>query len=205
MWLRGGHPLRLLSLIAPPVERHPSSAGGTLPPPKKLSGEHTTPVLPGAVSTPQEKNLHYALWRGGKLVQAGVNNPSMGVALSLSNPIYQDHYGSPDSEHQEDLYDGDSDHDYSSPSGNEDAEDDDDDFVDIDLPSEDEMRSSFPKNNKPPWNFLIGGPQTTDTTGMTEEQAKKTREADCKRRKKWADAQQNERIKGNPVGSLPRA
>jgi hypothetical protein len=40
---------------------------------------------------------------------------------------------------------------------------------------------------------------------MTEEQAKKTREANRKKRKKWADAQQNERIKGNPVGSPPRA
>jgi hypothetical protein len=116
MWLRGGHPLRLLSLIAPLLLlsiTHHLPAAHSLPQ-KRLSGEHTTPVLPGAVPTPQERNLHYTLWRGGKQVLARVNNPSMGVALSSSNPIYQDHYGSPDSEHQEDLYDGDSDRDYSS-------------------------------------------------------------------------------------------
>ncbi len=56
-----------------------------------------------------------------------------------------------------------------------------------------------------PHNYLIGGPQKTDTTGMTEEQARKTREADRKKQKKWTDAVQNQRIKANPIGSPSRA
>ena len=44
---------------------------------------------------------------------------------------------------------------------------DDDDYVDIDTDSEDKARTSVPKNKKPPMNLIIGGPQPTDTTGMT--------------------------------------
>ena len=72
------------------------------------------------------------------------------------------------------------------------------------MESEDEQRSSFPKNKNPPKNLYLGGPQKTDTSGMSEAEAAKTREADRKKRKKWTDAQRIQRLKTNPIGSPPR-
>ena len=83
-------------------------------------------------------------------------------------------------------------------------DDDDDDFVDIDVESDDEGRSLFPKN-KTPRNYLSGGPQKTDTTGMTEEKTSKLREADQKKQKKWTNAERKIRIKSNQIGSPPCA
>ncbi|KAL3817472.1 hypothetical protein ACHAXA_001479 [Cyclostephanos tholiformis] len=71
------------------------------------------------------------------------------------------------------LVDDDEDDDYRSHLSEDEGgdDDDDDDFVDIDPESDDEGRSSFLKN-KTPRNYLSGGPQKTDMTGMTEEQAR---------------------------------
>ena len=82
---------------------------------------------------------------------------------------------------------------------------DDDDYVDIDSDSEDEARTSFPKNKKPSKNLIIGGPQPTDTTGMSAVDAKLTKEADRTLRKQWSDKIRLQRLKENKVGSPPRA
>jgi hypothetical protein len=116
---------------------------------------------------------------------SNVNDLSKDVAPSASNPIYQQkygHLGSDDDLESDDDEDDDYRADLSEDEGGDD--DDDDDFVDIDVESDDEGRSLFPKN-KTPRNYLSGGPQKTDTTGMTEEEASKIREADRKKRNKW--------------------
>jgi hypothetical protein len=82
---------------------------------------------------------------------------------------------------------------------------DDDDYVDIDSDSEDEARTSFPKNKKLSKNLIIGGPQPTDTTGMSAVDAKLTKEADQTLRKQWSDKIRLQRLKENKVGSPPRA
>jgi hypothetical protein len=82
---------------------------------------------------------------------------------------------------------------------------DDDDYVDIDSDSEDEARTSFPKNKKISKNLIIGGPQPTDTTGMSAVDAKMTKEADRTLRKQWSDKIRLQRLKENKVGSPPRA
>ena len=70
----------------------------------------------------------------------------MGIAALVSTtPMYQEAYGSLDSDDNGNSYDGASDHDYCPPSGDEDSEDEDNNFGDIDLTLEDERRSSFPK------------------------------------------------------------
>jgi len=82
---------------------------------------------------------------------------------------------------------------------------DDDNYVDIDSDSEVEARTSFPKNKKPSKNLIIGGPQPTDTTGMSTVDAKLTKEADRALRKQWSDKIRLQRLKENKVGSPPRA
>jgi hypothetical protein len=82
---------------------------------------------------------------------------------------------------------------------------DDDYYVGIDSDLEDKARTSFPKNKKSPMNFIIGGPQPTDTTGMTVVDAQLTKEADQKARKQWSDKTRLQRLKKNKVGSPPRA
>ena len=77
-----------------------------------------------------------------------MNNPSMDVAVSASNPLYQQNFGSSYSDDKDDSYEWASDRDYCPPSGAEDSEDDDDDYVNIDLPSEDEGHSLFPKTQE---------------------------------------------------------
>ena len=178
----------------------------------------TDPTPSGSPASPK-KNVNYTHWKRGKVVRSGVNDLSKDVAASAlnvndlskevaasaSNPIYQQKYGHLESDDNLES-DADEDDDYrghlSEDEGGDD--DDDDDFVDIDPESDDEGRSSFLKN-KTPRNYLSGGPQKTDMTGMTEEQASKIREADRKKRKKWTDAERKIRIKANPIGSPPRA
>ena len=82
---------------------------------------------------------------------------------------------------------------------------DDDDYVDIDSDSEDEARTSFPKNKKLSKNLIIGGPQPTDTTGMSAVDAKLTKEANQTLRKQWSDKIRLQRLKENKVGSPPCA
>ena len=82
---------------------------------------------------------------------------------------------------------------------------DDDDYVDIDSGLEDEALTSFPKNKKISKNLIIGGPQPTDTTGMSAVDAKLTKEADRTLRKQWSDKIRLQRLKENKVGSPPRA
>ena len=185
---------------------------------KKSSEENNVPTSSGSPGTPK-KNANYTHWKRGKVVRSGVNDLtkdvaasasnvndlSKDVAPSASNPIYQQkygHLGSDDDLESDDDEDDDYRADLSEDEGGDD--DDDDDFVDIDVESDDEGRSLFPKN-KTPRNYLSGGPQKTDTTGMTEEEAGKIREADRKKRKKWTDAERKIRIKANPIGSPPRA
>ena len=82
---------------------------------------------------------------------------------------------------------------------------DDEDYVDIDInsDSEDEMRSSFPKNLTRSSKLALGGPQARDTTGMTDSQKDAIERDDRIIRKKWTDAQRWERLKKNKVGSPP--
>jgi hypothetical protein len=123
------------------------------------------PTPSDSLSSPK-KNVKYIHWKREKLVRTGVNYLSKDIAASASNPIYQQNYGSLESDDNEDDYDDDDSY-CCPPSEDEGGEDeDDDDFVDIDPASDDEGRSSFPKN-KTPRNYLIGAPQKTDTTGMT--------------------------------------
>jgi len=82
---------------------------------------------------------------------------------------------------------------------------DDDDYVDIDSDSEDEARTSFPKNKKPSKNLIIGGHQPADTTGMSAIDAKLTKEVNRTLRKQWSDKIRLQRLKENKVGSPPRA
>ena len=82
---------------------------------------------------------------------------------------------------------------------------DDDDYVDIDSDSEDEACTSFPKNKNASMNLIIGGPQPTDTTGMSAVDAKLTKEADQTLRKQWSDKIRLQRLKENKVRSPPHA
>ena len=79
---------------------------------------------------------------------------------------------------------------------------DDDDYVKIDSELEDEARSSFLMNQNPSMNLIIGGPQSTNTTGMTASKAKFTKESDQKR-KQWTNMKCLKRLKQNTVGSSP--
>ena len=114
----------------------------------------TVPTPSGSPASPK-KNVNYTHWKRGKVVQSGVNDLSKDVAASASNPIYQQKYGHLESddnlESDNNLEsDADEDDDYrghlSEDEGGDDDDDDDDDFVDIDPESDDEGRSSFPKN-----------------------------------------------------------
>ena len=49
---------------------------------------------------------------------------------------------------------------------------DDEDVLDLHIDSDDEMRSSFPKDTRPK-NMVIGGPQRPDPTGLSEEEYQK--------------------------------
>jgi hypothetical protein len=158
------------------VVHRASKICGITPPQGKHPGVCTSPVLLDAVpastnaSTAQEKNAGFTLWKGGR-------------------SIYQAYYCSEESDDDMSVDDA-SDSEYFSTSGDNNNEEDEElfinindeednnFFVDINLPLEDKHHSSFPKNSKSPWNVLVGGPQKTDTTGMTEEKAKETQEKD---------------------------
>ncbi len=90
-----------------------------------------------------------------------------------------------------------SDEDYSAVEG------DDDDYVDIDSDSEEDMRSSFPRDNCSKKNLIAGGPQARDTTGMTESEKEEVKEEDKKLRKKWTNAQRWLHLKKYSVGTPP--
>ena len=66
---------------------------------------------------------------------------------------------------------------------------DDDDYVDINCESEDEMRSSFPRDKSSARTMLIGGPASRDTTGLTASEKEAVEREDKIIRKKWTDAQ----------------
>ena len=53
-------------------------------------------------------------------------------------------------------------------------------------------------------NLIIGGPQPTDTTGMTAVDAKLTKEADRTLRKQWSDKIRLQRLKKNKVRYPPQ-
>jgi hypothetical protein len=54
-------------------------------------------------------------------------------------------------------------------------------------------------------NLIIGGPQPTDTTGMSAIDATFTKEANQTLRKQWSDKIHLQRLKENKVGSPPCA
>jgi hypothetical protein len=134
----------------------------------------------------------------------------VGAAVASSTAAYRDKYGDDgsgvdgcgsDNDDVIDLLDDDPDL-YLTPPN---TDIDDDDYVVIDSDSEDEARTSFPKNKKLSKNLIIGGPQPTDTTGMSAVDAKLTKEADRTLRKQWSDKIRLQRLKENKVGSPPRA
>jgi hypothetical protein len=88
----------------------------------------------------------------------------------------------------------------------EDNDDDDDDFVDIEVESEDECRSSFPKEAKSKRGhpLLPGGPQKPDVSKMAASMAAMAQKAYRVKRKAWTDAQRHNRLKKNNTGSPPR-
>ena len=71
---------------------------------------------------------------------------------------------------------------------------DDDDYVDIYCESEDEMRSSFPRDKSSARSMLIGGPAPRDTTGLTASEKEAIEREDKVIRKKWTDAQRWKRL-----------
>jgi hypothetical protein len=88
----------------------------------------------------------------------------------------------------------------------ENNDDDDDDFVDIEVESEDECRSSFPKEAKSHRGhpLLPGGPQKPDVSKMTASMAAMAQKEYRAKRKAWTDAQRHDRLKKYNTGSPPR-
>lgn len=109
--------------------------------------------------------------------------------------------GSVGEEYGEDGEDGDDSGRYFSP-----VDIDDDDYVDIDSESEDDMRSSFPRdtNSNARRTLIVGGPAPRDTTGLTASEKAAIEREDKVIRKKWTDAQRWRRLKKNTIGSPPR-
>jgi hypothetical protein len=81
---------------------------------------------------------------------------------------------------------------------------DDDDYVDINSESEDENRTSFPKNKNSMRKRVVGSTQAKDTTGMIDSQKTAVERKDKILWKKWTNAQRWERLKKNKVGSPPQ-
>jgi hypothetical protein len=86
-----------------------------------------------------------------------------------------------------------------------DNNDDDDDFVDIEVESEGECRSSFPKEAKSQRGhpLLPGGPQKPDVSKMTASMAAMAQKEYRAKRKAWTDAQRHDQLKKNNTGSPP--
>jgi len=168
----------------------------------KYGDEHTTDV--GAATA----SLSTAAYRNN---QGDERTNDVGAAAAASSTAaYRDKYGDDgscidscgsDNDDVIDLLGDDPDLYLTPPNTNI----DDDDFVDIGSDSEDEARTSFPKNKKPSKNLIIGGPQPTDTTGMSAVDATLTKEANQTLRKQWSDKIRCQRLKENKVGSPPRA
>ena len=71
---------------------------------------------------------------------------------------------------------------------------DDDDALDIHIDSEDELRTSFPKN-KLRKNMILGGPQAPDPAGLTEDEYQKLYRKFRRDRKRFTDKKRNESAK----------
>ena len=71
---------------------------------------------------------------------------------------------------------------------------DDDDALDIHIDSEDELRTSFPKN-KLRKNMILGGPQAPDPAGLTEDEYRKMYSKFRRERKRYTDKMRNESAK----------
>ena len=135
-----------------------------------------------------------------------VHNRSLPCTLKFwqcwsTTAVYSAHYGSPndDNDFVIDLLDDDLGLNFMP---RNETNIDDDDYVKIDSELEDEARSSFLMNQNPSMNLIIGGPQSTNTTGMTASKAKFTKESDQKR-KQWTNMKCLKRLKQNTVGSSP--
>ena len=80
----------------------------------------------------------------------------------------------------------------------------DDDFIDIDIESEDECRSSFPKGPAASRGIrLPGGLQNQDYSKMTASMAAIAKKEDRVKRKAWTDAQRMNRLKKKNTASPP--
>ena len=70
--------------------------------------------------------------------------------------------------------------------------------------SEEEERLAFRRTkDRQHKNFILGGPQARDTSGMSAAEAKFVELEDKKKRKQWTDQQRQKRLKKNHVGSPP--
>ena len=71
---------------------------------------------------------------------------------------------------------------------------DDEAVLDLHIDSDDEMRSSFPKDSRPK-NMVAGGPQRPDPTGLSQGEYEKQLNKYKKERKKYTDKKRNESAK----------
>ncbi len=67
---------------------------------------------------------------------------------------------------------------------------DDEDVLDLHIDSDDEMRSSFPKDTRPK-TLILGGLQPPDPTGVPEDEYKKLYSTFRKKRKAFTDKKRN--------------
>jgi len=152
---------------------------------------HSPPLFPVLRET--------TLWRKGKLRRTGIfseldskkhsdgsaaagmgTSLSTNVAAASTTAVYKRNYGSPDPSltltkdgDADNFSDNDEDDVLSLDLGRSPIDINDDDYVDIDEDSEEEERLAFQRSkhgtNK---NFILGGPQAQDTSGMTAAEAK---------------------------------
>jgi hypothetical protein len=71
---------------------------------------------------------------------------------------------------------------------------DDEDVLDLHVDSDDEMRSSFPKDTRPK-TLILGGPQPPDPSGVPEDEYRRLYSAFRKKRKAFTDKRRNEASK----------
>lgn len=97
-----------------------------------------------------------------------------------------------DAEPEEEDDTDDSDSDFSAAAGFEFS--DDEDVLDLHVDSDDDFRTSFPKN-KLKKNMILGGPQPPDPTGLAEDEYEKLLSKFRKERKRYTDKKRNESAK----------
>ncbi len=71
---------------------------------------------------------------------------------------------------------------------------DDEDVLDLHIDSDDEMRSSFPKDMRPK-TLILGGPQPPDPTDVPEDEYRQLYSAFRKKRKAFTDKRRNKASK----------